>query len=657
MEHRLILGGEQYLPFARSRIRALRAAGMQFASQQFVMPDGEVHVRIIGPNEYIVLTGGVYNILSGVVKTGTIIAGEPDVLRSFKPTQQCWQFPLKSDPLKSPNAFNDEPILAIEAHANTGLSGSQYDKLCSSMYSGLMAKAVQVILGLGKQKPTDDGVQVKYDYRWARCHGITKDTSGKSWLIEISQAEGVLAMPLPLITGTSGLSGNVQKVLSETVKLFKGIPSGETFPTGTALAAAITAGTVLRLKTAADMNVVFSKTAFSASLGWSFNDDGTEAHNTCTASVSSVHRGYHYRLDINLGDTKTATLIEVENGPLYGTARFKFYDAVSNSTAFYSTTAWGGGEHTAPIFVCHINGVLDVVRHYIGASFSVITQNSGNLAVGIPGDTPITVGPDDPLRSGALSSFMGPRDPVNFEFYEAKFGTGGTTCLRSGTHPNEVPVNTEYRITSIAKNSSVAFTWLGIDYLYTTNTRKKVEKRNRPSTGMMLRGTRDGYAYRKRSDSQAEVITSAESSWDASPAVPRWRPMALYASGGQWLVIQHAGSFWFDGVTSVGTVSQPPTTYSTTTGPWIDEIDIVTSAGVNSIRQAHASQAASDAEALNWSTTVGICDARISTFGAAKHLVYSAPVPVLTYNVTLSGSMLFSETNPATVNYSFVGYI
>jgi tetratricopeptide (TPR) repeat protein len=39
MEHKLILGGEQYLPFARSRIKAMRATGAKYASQRFVFPD------------------------------------------------------------------------------------------------------------------------------------------------------------------------------------------------------------------------------------------------------------------------------------------------------------------------------------------------------------------------------------------------------------------------------------------------------------------------------------------------------------------------------------------------------------------------------------------------------------------------------------------
>lgn len=55
MEHRLITGdGALWLPFARSRIKALRASGAPYASQQFTMPDAAlVRVRIEPGIEYI----------------------------------------------------------------------------------------------------------------------------------------------------------------------------------------------------------------------------------------------------------------------------------------------------------------------------------------------------------------------------------------------------------------------------------------------------------------------------------------------------------------------------------------------------------------------------------------------------------------------------
>jgi hypothetical protein len=69
VEHRIILGGEQYLPFARSRIKAMRALGLAYISQRFEMPDGQVTVRIAGDQEYIWLNGSLdtLSLDSGVV--------------------------------------------------------------------------------------------------------------------------------------------------------------------------------------------------------------------------------------------------------------------------------------------------------------------------------------------------------------------------------------------------------------------------------------------------------------------------------------------------------------------------------------------------------------------------------------------------------------
>lgn len=57
MEHKRITGGEHLLPFARSRIRALRATGMLYASQQFEIDGVSVKVRIEPGHEYITILG------------------------------------------------------------------------------------------------------------------------------------------------------------------------------------------------------------------------------------------------------------------------------------------------------------------------------------------------------------------------------------------------------------------------------------------------------------------------------------------------------------------------------------------------------------------------------------------------------------------------
>ena len=71
MEHKLILGGQQWLPFARSQIEALRLTGLQHASRIINMPDGAtVTVRIVGEDEFIKLEGGgeEYRMDSGLVE-------------------------------------------------------------------------------------------------------------------------------------------------------------------------------------------------------------------------------------------------------------------------------------------------------------------------------------------------------------------------------------------------------------------------------------------------------------------------------------------------------------------------------------------------------------------------------------------------------------
>lgn len=59
MEHKLILGGAQYLPFARSRIQALRALGLSYTTQRFVLPDAIVRVQLVGDENYIEISGGL----------------------------------------------------------------------------------------------------------------------------------------------------------------------------------------------------------------------------------------------------------------------------------------------------------------------------------------------------------------------------------------------------------------------------------------------------------------------------------------------------------------------------------------------------------------------------------------------------------------------
>lgn len=80
MEHRLILGGSQYLPLARSEVRRLLALGLPYASKKLLLPDATIVVWIQPGHEYIRITGGGALALpldSGVVDMGAFLEANP----------------------------------------------------------------------------------------------------------------------------------------------------------------------------------------------------------------------------------------------------------------------------------------------------------------------------------------------------------------------------------------------------------------------------------------------------------------------------------------------------------------------------------------------------------------------------------------------------
>jgi hypothetical protein len=104
MEHKLITGGWQYLPFARSRIKALRATGLRYASQQFEIDGSHIKVRLEGDHEYISIDGGGVYMESGVLDlhntyAASIEAYKPAVVR-FTPFVSSLK-PIIGDPVYS----------------------------------------------------------------------------------------------------------------------------------------------------------------------------------------------------------------------------------------------------------------------------------------------------------------------------------------------------------------------------------------------------------------------------------------------------------------------------------------------------------------------------------------------------------------------------
>jgi hypothetical protein len=402
VEHRLIQGGEQFLPFARSRIKALRATGLQHASQQFEIDGVSIKARIDGEHDYITLSGGV-SILSGVVQGGTIVSAPPPgsppgtasvpSLSKFKPTTQCYKLALGSDPAKSPNTYNYEPKLStlrdssITTASYFGHTTSQHGDLRASMYSGIMAKVVQFLVGLGRTKVNPADVVVKYNWQFSVCHGVILDPDKKPWLVEISAARGVIAMKLPMLAGKKTGSD----ALREMVKLIGGIPTGETFPAS--ITAGLAAGTIFQLISVAGMSAFFGKTSYSDDMGWSFDDTGSEAHNTCLGVISGANGGYHYKLGFTFAQnpdktyTPSASLTQVSANKLSHAPSFSFFDRTNVSgsgTGNTSLSANALADAESPtLLACHINGQLVLVQNLDGKGsvLSSVTTGSGTIPI------------------------------------------------------------------------------------------------------------------------------------------------------------------------------------------------------------------------------------------------------------------------------------
>ena len=354
--------GLSYLPQAQQLLNKLRMqmapGGISTSRAYLDLPDGAYAYAIsaMGIEAIrIVATSGASSSVSSKTISGT---HEPDfvsgvgvksrITGEVSGTGQTFQsfFPTAASArLHGLSAGVPQPIKRLAVLLNSNLqSGTTFDipqiaELKPTLYSGSMKEVVQLLLGFGRQNPksiydkvltiinkvvvpkpttyeknvASNGLQVLYDYRFYRTHGISWSTDGKPWLIEISTRNGVLAMPLPLHPATKTTKFRDKLALlgdDDGLKIydrFGGYPTGENFPTGASLESAIRAGIVLRLKTKADIQPFYDHTAYSSSMGWAFNNIGSEAHNTCYRfAQDGIQTGSHYCITMQINNVRVA---------------------------------------------------------------------------------------------------------------------------------------------------------------------------------------------------------------------------------------------------------------------------------------------------------------------------------------------------------------
>lgn len=222
---------------------------------------------------------------------------------------------------------------------------SQYVQLRPTWFSGRMATLVQIAGGYGRQDfkklpdnkverakmkipakfaakietqlkpdvlpgymgwPPADG-KIRFDYKFHETHGVAFDTEQKPWLIRVNN-RGVYAMPLPVVPATTTpafrefVDEKSDGELTWILDRFGAMPSGEGFPEGAeAFEAWRRAGVVIKVCDVADFYT--RHMGYSSAMGWSFNDAGTEAVNTCYEfdDGDGLQNGRTYKLSLRLG--------------------------------------------------------------------------------------------------------------------------------------------------------------------------------------------------------------------------------------------------------------------------------------------------------------------------------------------------------------------
>lgn len=364
-------------------------------------------------------------VFNGYLEQRTGATGTYSVCTGFTPTPTCLHIHDElSAGRQATGRLAVQPFFEDLQNQGAGPAYSQYTKLRASMYSGTMATVVQVVMGLGRinksalrdplnpnanrgyiQAVDASGVQVRYDYKFHRTHGITYSSDGYPWLIEISQARGVLAMPLPMFprSTTSGFLARAvargDTTMETALTDIGGLPTGEVFPTSTdALDARIADGTVLQLLSAADLEPFYANQPYSVNMGWAFNSRGSEAHNTgYRFEIDNVQRGVWYLINLSIGPmdedrapgaplaVASASLRRQSEGYLFASRTplgkylpIKFYDPLlkglrSHDGAPSLSTTMDPRCDTV-MFVCFVNDELKTVRFFRNPNSEMINE-------------------------------------------------------------------------------------------------------------------------------------------------------------------------------------------------------------------------------------------------------------------------------------------
>lgn len=436
---------EGQLLLAKAQEFAKRADVPTFSMSRRVSDDEYIYVLVAGKQNIIQISSGVKypdlvheepeaprypaipNFLSGLVFNGTIETREETredgskvsyrVIRQWAPTPNCAKIqdislgrqPSKRLAVLPHNSMSDWNNSALFSP----LVFSQYEAPRTSMWSGTMKKVVQIVFGLGNmdedtlidpEEPEniteymDDvqhrGVQVQYDYKFMRTHGIYRGSDNTLWLVEISATKGVVAMPLPIFPGSNepefflDAEDRGDTAMVTALEELGCLPTGEGFPVGEAFKEGLASGDILQLMSPADIRLFYNLSAYSSACGWAFNERGNEAHNVgyTWPGGEGFQKGYWYQININIGSVNknrrpgepiasgSANLRLQQEGYLYsppGKYSFipvKYYEPLLPGLMSHSASPMGpriGSINCdTVVFVAFVNGDLKIARFF-----------------------------------------------------------------------------------------------------------------------------------------------------------------------------------------------------------------------------------------------------------------------------------------------------
>ena len=376
--------------------------------------------------------------LSGLVIDGIIGSEITDdgktrrFVKSFAPTPSCARVHGLPSGRQSSSRLAVEPLNTFTEWFPKPPDErlfTQYVAPRASQWSGTMKKVVQVVMGLGRIDPAKmrdpkdvatkaqdsaylqdvktEGVQIRYDYKFSRTHGIHRGPDGVLWLVEISVARGVIAMRLPIFPD-SDKPGFKNRAIARTDTAMEKVlddlgclPTGQGFPSSSnAFNRAKARGDILELLPASGLADFYANSGYSSACGWSFNIRGNEAHNVGYryTDQTRLQQGVWYQINIGIGpvnhDRKPGEPIAVGSASLVkqhdsyirptlgkGFCPFKYYEPLifglmnHNAQPLPPPNLNPGGPSAAPgdtidvpVFVGFVGDDLKVARLFGGKS-------------------------------------------------------------------------------------------------------------------------------------------------------------------------------------------------------------------------------------------------------------------------------------------------